>query len=140
MMREGKGGPFGAVIVSGGKIISRGWNEVTTQLDPTAHAEIVAIREACKVLRTFRLETCDIYASCEPCPMCVSAIYWARIRRVFFGAGREDAAHAGFDDGKIYREIALPLSERSLPAQQLLREQALEAFHEWRDCPNKNPY
>ena len=139
-MREGKGGPFGAVVVKDGKIISRGWNEVTTANDPTAHAEILAIREACRMLGTFRLDGCEIYASCEPCPMCLSAIYWARIDRLFFAASRQDAAAAGFDDEFLYREIPLPAGERELPSSQLLREEALAALAEWRTLPGKIPY
>ena len=139
-MREGRGGPFGAVIVKDGQIISRGWNQVTTTNDPTAHAEIVAIREACQKLGTFRLDGCELYASCEPCPMCLSAIYWARIGRVFFAASRQDAATAGFDDELLYREIPLPFDQRKLPTQQLLRELALPAFAEWRAKADKIPY
>ena len=139
-MREGKGGPFGAVVVKDGQIISRGWNEVTTANDPTAHAEIIAIREACRTLGTFRLDGCEIYASCEPCPMCLSAIYWARLSRMFFAATRQDAAAAGFDDEFLYREIPLPADERELPSSQLLREEALAALAEWRTLPGKIPY
>src|SRR6266850_8149344 len=113
-MREGRGGPFGAVIVKEGRVISRGWNAVTTTNDPTAHAEITAIREACRKLGTFRLDGCDLYASCEPCPMCLSAIYWARIDRVYFASTRKDAAGIGFDDDFIYQQIPLDLSARSL--------------------------
>jgi tRNA(Arg) A34 adenosine deaminase TadA len=139
-MREGRGGPFGAVVVKDGQIIGRGWNEVTTANDPTAHAEVMAIREACRKLGTFRLDGCELYASCEPCPMCLSAIYWARIGRMFFAATRQDAAAAGFDDEFLYREIPLPLAERKLPTVQLLREPALAAFAEWRAKPDKIPY
>ena len=139
-MREGRGGPFGAVIVKDGQIISRGWNEVTTTNDPTAHAEIVAIREACRKLGTFRLDGCELYTSCEPCPMCLSAIYWARIDRLFFAATRQDAAGAGFDDEFLYHEIPLPFDQRQLPTQQLLWEQALPAFAEWRAKADKIPY
>ena len=139
-MREGRGGPFGAVIAKDGQIISRGWNEVTTANDPTAHAEIVAVREACRRLGTFRLDGCELYASCEPCPMCLSAIYWARIDRLFFAATRQDAAAAGFDDEILYREIPLPFDQRKLPIRQLLREQALPAFAEWQAKPDKIPY
>lgn len=139
-MREGRGGPFGAVIVKDGRILSQGSNEVTTSNDPTAHAEIVAIREACKILGTFRLDGCDIYTSCEPCPMCLSAIYWARISRIYYAATRQDAAAAGFDDDFLYQEIPRPIADRRLPAQQLLREQALTAFAEWRAKPDRIPY
>jgi len=139
-MREGRGGPFGAVIVQDGRVISRGSNAVTTANDPTAHAEIVAIRAACRKLGTFRLDGCELYASCEPCPMCLSAIYWARIGRLFFAATRQDAAAAGFDDEFLYREIPLPFDQRKLPTQQLFREQALPAFAEWRAKADKIPY
>jgi len=139
-MREGRGGPFGAVVVKDGRIISRGWNEVTTTNDPTAHAEVVAIREACRALQTFRLDGCELYASCEPCPMCLSAIYWARIDRLYFAATRQDAAAAGFDDEFLYREISLPIAERRLPTRQMLREPALTAFAEWKSRPDKILY
>jgi tRNA(Arg) A34 adenosine deaminase TadA len=139
-MREGRGGPFGAVIVKDGQILSRGWNEVTTSNDPTAHAEIVAIREACWALKTFRLDGCELYASCEPCPMCLSAIYWARLDRLYFAANRQDAAAAGFDDEILYREIPLPIAERRLPTCQMLREPALAAFAEWKMRTDKILY
>ena len=139
-MREGRGGPFGAVIVKDGQIISRGWNEVTTANDPTAHAEVGAIRAACRKLGTFRLDGCELYASCEPCPMCLSAIYWARIDRLFFAATRQDAAAAGFDDEFLYHEIPLPFDQRKLATQQVLREQALPALAEWRAKADKIPY
>lgn len=140
MMRRGKGGPFGAVVVCGDKIVGRGCNLVTSVNDPTAHAEIVAIRQACKKLRTFRLDDCDLYTSCEPCPMCLSAIYWARIRRVFFGNTRKDAAKIAFDDEQIYREVALPLGRRQLEMKQFLRNEALKAFVEWEKKPDKVRY
>jgi len=139
-MREGRGGPFGAVVVKDGQILSRGWNEVTTTNDPTAHAEVVAIREACRALKTFRLDGCELYASCEPCPMCLSAIYWARLDRLFFAASRQDAAAAGFDDELLYREIPLPVGERCLPTLQMLRDPALAAFAEWKERPDKILY
>jgi tRNA(Arg) A34 adenosine deaminase TadA len=139
-MREGKGGPFGAVVVKDGQILSRGWNEVTSANDPTAHAEIRAIREACRKLGTFRLDDCELYASCEPCPMCLGAIYWARLGRLFFAATRQDAAAAGFDDELLYREIPLPFDQRQLPTRQILREQALPAFAQWRAKVDKIPY
>jgi guanine deaminase len=131
MMRRGNGGPFGAVVVRKGKIISRGCNQVTSTNDPTAHAEMVAIREACKRLKTFQLDDCDLYTSCEPCPMCLSAIYWARFRNVFYANTRKDAARIDFDDDFIYREVALPLGKRKLKLKQLLRKEALVAFKEW---------
>src|SRR5215510_11805516 len=124
MMRRNKGGPFGAVVVKGAKIVGRGHNQVTSSNDPTAHAEIVAIRDACRRLRTFDLNGCDLYTSCEPCPMCLSAIYWARLRRVYFGNNRRDAARIGFDDEWIYREVALPLRRRHIPMQPLMRKEA----------------
>jgi tRNA(Arg) A34 adenosine deaminase TadA len=140
MMRRGKGGPFGAVVVRSGKIVGRGCNQVTSLNDPTAHAEIIAIRAACQRLRTFRLDDCDLYTSCEPCPMCLSAIYWARIRKVFFGNTRRDAARIAFDDELIYHEIALPIRKRKLVMRELLRSEALEAFTEWRKKEDKVQY
>ena len=131
-MRRNQGGPFGALIVKSGRIVSRGWNRVTSANDPTAHAEIVAIRGACRQLKTFRLLGCDLYASCEPCPMCLAAIHWARIRTIYFANTRHDAARIGFDDEFIYREVALPISRRRLPMKQLLRDEALAAFAEWK--------
>jgi tRNA(Arg) A34 adenosine deaminase TadA len=139
-MRAGAGGPFGAVVVRDGEILGRGWNQVTSTNDPTAHAEVVAIREACRRLGRFHLDGCEIYASCEPCPMCLSAIYWARLERLYFAATREDAAAAGFDDARIYREIPKPVAERGLPSVQLLRDQALPAFVEWKAKLDKMPY
>src|SRR3954462_2676689 len=131
MMRRGKGGPFGAVVVRGDKIVGRGGNQVTSTNDPTAHAEIVAIRDACKRLKTFQLDDCELYTSCEPCPMCLSAMYWARLRAVFYGNTRRDAAKIAFDDDFIYREVALPIRKRKLAMTQLLRNEALAAFIEW---------
>ena len=139
-MHRGEGGPFGAVVVKDGEILGRGWNQVTRSNDPTAHAEIVAIREACRRLNNFRLEGCELYASCEPCPMCLSAAYWARICRLFFAATRRDAAEAGFDDEMIYQEIPLPPSNRVLPTVQFLRDPALAAFVGWRAKPDRIPY
>ena len=140
MMRRGKGGPFGAVIVQDGKIVGRGCNQVTSANDPTAHAEIVAIREACQRLKTFQLDDCDLYTSCEPCPMCLSAIYWARLSSVFYGNTRQDAAKINFDDDFIYREVALPLGKRTLKLKQLLHKKALAAFAEWQRKPDKILY
>ena len=137
---EGKGGPFGAVIVKDGKIISRGANQVTSSNDPTAHAEVVAIRNACKILDTFQLDGCDLYTSCEPCPMCLGAIYWARPARLFYANTKADAAAIQFDDQFIYEEIALPLGERKLFTKQLLREEALEAFRLWQESNAKVEY
>jgi tRNA(Arg) A34 adenosine deaminase TadA len=134
------GGPFGAVIVKNGKIIGRGVNTVTTNNDPTAHAEVNAIREACENLNTFRLEGCDIYSSCEPCPMCLGAIYWARPRKLFFATSREDAAKAGFDDAEIYKELELPFAKRKLPTEQLMKSEGEEIFKTWIDCEFKTEY
>ncbi len=139
-MRRGQGGPFGAVVARRGKIIARGSNLVTSINDPTAHAEIVAVRRACAKLQTFHLEDCDLYTSCEPCPMCLSAIYWAHIRRVFYGTTRKDAAKIAFDDAFLYREVALPIRQRKLAMQQLLRSEALAAFAEWEKKPDRVPY
>jgi guanine deaminase len=130
-VREGRGGPFGALVVRDDDVIARGANQVVATLDPTAHAEIVAIRAACLVLGSFQLEGCEIYSSCEPCPMCLAAIYWARPARLFFAAAKDDAAAVGFDDSFIYSEIAKPLDGRKLPVRQLMREQAKRAFDEW---------
>jgi guanine deaminase len=130
-LQTGDGGPFGAVIVHNGEIIAEGRNLVVAGNDPTAHAEVVAIREACRRLGRFHLEDCDIYASCEPCPMCLGAIYWARLRRLFFAADREDAARAGFDDSTIYQEIPLPSAERSIPTERIMKDDAAEVFSEW---------
>jgi guanine deaminase len=139
-MARGAGGPFGAVIVRGNTVVGRGWNKVTSANDPTAHAEIVAIRAACRRLQTFQLDECELYASCEPCPMCLSAIYWARLRRVWFGNTRRDAARIGFDDDFLYREVARPLSRRKLPMRQLLPDEARAAFTAWEAKSDKIRY
>lgn len=139
-MRANQGGPFGAVIVRNREIVGRGWNQVTSSNDPTAHAEVVAIRDACKNLNTFKLEECDLYTSCEPCPMCLAASYWARLRKVYFGNTRKDAADIGFDDEFLYQQIALPIAARSLTLEQCCGDEALRAFLEWRDKPDKIPY
>jgi len=130
-VRSGGGGPFGAVIVKDGRIIAEGANRVTTSHDPTAHAEIVAIRNACAALRDFSLAGCEIYTSCEPCPMCLGAIYWARLDRIHYGNGRADAARIGFDDAFLYDEIPLPLDRRRIPTGQLLSDEAQAAFTAW---------
>lgn len=130
-MRTGQGGPFGAVIVKNGEIIATGCNQVTSTHDPTAHAEVVAIRNACKVLRTWQLNGCELYTSCEPCPMCLGAIYWARPDRVFYASTKADAAAIDFDDQFIYDELAVPMAKRQIPMMQLLRDEALVAFQEW---------
>ncbi len=139
-MRDDHGGPFGAVVVRKDKIIGRGWNRVTSTNDPTAHAEILAIRDACKRLKTFRLDDCELYTSCEPCPMCLSAIYWARFKKVFYANTRKDAAKIKFDDDLIYREVSRPITRRKIPMKQLLRKEALKAFAEWNDKPDKIRY
>jgi len=136
-MRRGKGGPFGAVVVRGGQIIGRGWNQVTSRNDPTAHAEVAAIRAACRRLKTFQLEDCELYVSCEPCPMCLGAIYWARIKKVYYANTRKDAAGIGFDDDFIYAEVSRPISERKLRMKQMMRAEALAAFNEWKKKPDK---
>ncbi|HEY3971791.1 MAG TPA: nucleoside deaminase [Candidatus Sulfotelmatobacter sp.] len=135
-----RGGPFGAVIVKNGSVVAEGANRVTTTNDPTAHAEIVAIREACAKVGGFELRDCEIYTSCEPCPMCLGAIYWARIARVYFGNLAADASRIGFDDSFIYAELAQPLPQRSIPMIQMMREQALAAFRAWQERLDKIPY
>ena len=130
-VRSGKGGPFGAIVVKDGRVIATGTNLVTSANDPTAHAEVNAIREACRALGTFQLTGCEIYTSCEPCPMCLGAIYWARPDRVFFAATASDAAEAGFDDSFIYEELKRPHTERRIPFEPLMRETGLEPFREW---------
>jgi tRNA(Arg) A34 adenosine deaminase TadA/CheY-like chemotaxis protein len=139
-MDENCGGPFGAVIVKGGKIIGEGWNCVTSTNDPTAHAEMVAIRAAAAANKNFKLEGCEIYTSCEPCPMCLSAIYWARIDKIFYANLREDAERIGFDDAFLYAEVALPENKRSLPAYRLLREEAKIVFENWQKKQDKTAY
>ncbi len=134
------GGPFGALIVKGDRVISTSGNHVTRHNDPTAHAEIEAIRRACKELDTFSLEGCTLYSSCEPCPMCLGAIYWARLDKVVFAASKEDAKGAGFDDSFIYEELRKPIQERNIPTYQILREEALEAFNKWEDTEDKIDY
>jgi len=138
--RSVRGGPFGAVVVRGTGIIAEAANEVTIRKDPTDHAETIAIRKACETLNTFELRGCDLYASCEPCPMCLGAIHWARIDRVFFASSAEDASQHGFDDSAIYREIAKPVHQREIPMVQIRRDEALVAFHIWHATPNKTPY
>ena len=130
-VRDGRGGPFAAVVVKDGHVIATGANRVTSTNDPTAHAEMTAIREACHVLGKFQLTGCDIYTSCEPCPMCLGAIYWARPDRVFFAATAKDATAAGFDDSFIYDELKLPRAERRIPLEQLMSEVALKPFQAW---------
>jgi tRNA(Arg) A34 adenosine deaminase TadA len=139
-VRSGQGGPFGAVVVRDGAIVAEGVNRVTATNDPTAHAEVVAIREACRKLGLFELKDCELYTSCEPCPMCLGAIYWARLSRVYFGGLAEDANHAGFDDFSIYREFAQPHSARTIPMTQMMRNEALAAFRAWNKTSHKIPY
>ena len=139
-VRSGSGGPFAALVVRNGSILATGTNQVTALLDPTAHAEVVAIRAACQTARNFQLADCELYTTCEPCPMCMGAIYWARLVKVYYANTREDAARIGFDDSLIYDQLALPPGERKIPMVQLMREQALEAFREWEQSPAKVKY
>ena len=139
-MTTGQGGPFGSLVVRDGEIVGRGCNQVTSTNDPTAHAEVVAIRDACRNLGTFQLEGCTLYASCEPCPMCLGAIYWARPSRIVYGALHSDAAGAGFDDQFIYEELDKPREERKIPMQQRLREEANAIFDEWVALEKRIPY
>jgi guanine deaminase len=139
-MEAGFGGPFGAVIVRDGEIIARGYNNVLVSNDPTAHAEVDAIRKACALLGTYQLGDCELYTSCEPCPMCLGAIYWARPKAVYFGNTKEDAAAIGFDDQFIYHEIELPFDKRAIPMYPLLREEAQESFRAWMAKPDRADY
>lgn len=139
-MRAMDGGPFGAVVVRNGEIIARGWNKVTSTNDPTAHAEVVAIRTAAAEAGTFSLEGCVLYTSCEPCPMCLASAYWARMERIVFAADRFDAAAAGFDDEQFYAEFGLPIHERRIRTEQVLKEAAVKVFDEWRELPDKVLY
>ncbi|MBA3674669.1 MAG: nucleoside deaminase [Chitinophagaceae bacterium] len=139
-VRNNEGGPFGCVIVKDDIIIGRGNNKVTSSNDPTAHAEVVAIRDACKNLGTFQLEGCEIYTSCEPCPMCLGAIYWARPKAVYFANTRQDAANIGFDDSMIYEELGIDLDKRKIPIINIGREDALKVFEEWQKKEDKIKY
>jgi tRNA(Arg) A34 adenosine deaminase TadA len=139
-VRSGHGGPFGAVIVKNGQTLAEGTNNVTSANDPTAHAEIVAIREACRKLASFQLDGCELYTSCEPCPMCLGAIYWARPAHIYYGASAADAAAAQFDDAFIFREIAQPTRLRQIPMTQVMRDEALVAFRAWLDKPDRIRY
>lgn len=134
------GGPFGAVIVKDGKIIATGTNRVTANCDPTAHAEVSAIRNACAKLQDFKLTGCTVYSSCEPCPMCLSALYWAGVEKIFYGNTKEDAKAINFDDSFIYDQIALDYSERSIPCINFMRDKALEGFKAWEEKEDKTPY
>ncbi|MDQ6755559.1 MAG: nucleoside deaminase [Bacteroidota bacterium] len=139
-VRSNEGGPFGCVIVKDDKIVGRGNNKVTSSSDPTAHAEIVAIRDACKNLNAFQLEGCEVYTSCEPCPMCLGAIYWARPKVVYFANSRQDAANIGFDDSMIYEELGIDFDKRKIPIINLGREDALKVFEEWLKKEDKIKY
>lgn len=137
---DNNGGPFGAVIVKDGEIIARGVNRVTSSNDPTAHAEVNAIRDAAAHLGTFDLQGCEIYSSCEPCPMCLGAIYWARLDKLYFANTKLDAKNIDFDDSFIYEELDLPIEKRKIPTKQILREEALEAFNRWKNKTDKIEY
>lgn len=139
-MKRNEGGPFGAIVVKNGQIIGRGNNQVTSSNDPTAHAEIVAIREACRHLNSFQLDDCELFTSCEPCPMCLGAIYWARPSQVFYACTRHDASQAGFDDSFIYEEIQADIHDRKIPMTQLRREDALRLFEEWKAKEDRVSY
>ena len=135
-----EGGPFGCIIVKDGQIIGKGNNKVTSTNDPTAHAEVMAIREACKTLNSFQLDDCVVYTSCEPCPMCLGAIYWARPKKVYYGCNKTDAAKIGFDDNFIYKELDLKPGNRSIPFEQINKETAMRAFQAWEDKEDKIEY
>jgi guanine deaminase len=139
-VHSGRGGPFGSVIVRNGQIIAEGTNRVTSTNDPTAHAEVLTIRQACAKLGVFELKDCELYTSSEPCPMCLGAIYWARLSSIFFANSAEDAARIGFDDSFIYAELKLTFSERRIPAIQMMREEALAGFRAWAEKPDKIAY
>lgn len=139
-VHSGRGGPFAALVVKDGRIVAEGANQVTSSNDPTAHAEINAIRAACQTLGSFQLSGCEIYTTCEPCPMCFGAIYWARPDRVYFGGNSADAAAAGFDDAFIYQQLGLNPGQRTLPFFPLMREEALECFRAWREKPDRIHY
>lgn len=139
-MEKGLGGPFGAIVVKEGKIVGKGYNQVTSLNDPSAHAEIVAIRDACENLNTYHLENCELYSSCEPCPMCMGAIYWARIEKVFYGNSNHDANKAGFIDKFILDEFCLPPDKRKIAMQQMMQTQAKEAFVKWLEKEDKKEY
>lgn len=139
-MDKNIGGPFGAVIVKNGKIIGEGKNSVTSTNDPTAHAEIIAIRNACKNLDSFQLSNCEIYCTCEPCPMCLGAIYWARIHKIYYAANRTQAAEGGFDDEFIYNQISLAPEKRSIESLHIMESHGIEVFKHWIEKPDKTPY
>ena len=137
---QNNGGPFGAIVVKNGKIVGTGYNQVTATNDPTAHAEVMAIRDACKNLKTFQLDGCELYTSCEPCPMCLGAIYWARPDKIYYGCTKDDAAAIAFDDAFIYEELKIPLAQRTIPMLALSREAALKAFELWENNTKKITY
>lgn len=137
---QGRGGPFGAVVVKDGVVIASGVNQVTASNDPTAHAEIVAIRNACQALGTFRLTDCDVYTSCEPCPMCLAALYWSHCRAIYYGNDASDAARIGFDDSFLYEEVKKPLAQRAIPIQRMLAEEARSSFDAWVASPYRVEY
>ena len=139
-MLNNKGGPFGCIIVKDDIVIGRGFNKVTSSNDPTAHAEVVAIRDACKNLKSFQLEDCEIYTSCEPCPMCLGAIYWARPKVIYFANNREDAANAGFDDSMLYDEMKCSIADRKIPISSLGRDEAIKVFEAWKLNTKKVEY
>jgi guanine deaminase len=139
-MQQGFGGPFGAIVVKDGQIVSEGWNAVTSSNDPTAHAEVQAIRKACEKLKSYQLDGCVLYTSCEPCPMCLGAIYWARPEKIYYSATREIAADAGFDDAFIYDEIPKAPSERKFPLEHIVLPEAQQAFDAWKSKSDKKPY
>ena len=139
-VRAGRGGPFAALVVRDGAVVASGTNRVTSANDPTAHAEVVAIRAACQALGHFQLDGCDFYTTCEPCPMCLGAIYWARLARVFYGCTREDAARAGFDDAFIYEELTQPVAARQIPMVQRMRREAQRTFDAWRRYEDRVEY
>jgi guanine deaminase len=139
-VRSGRGGPFAALVVKDGRIVGEGTNCVTASNDPTAHAEVVAIRTACTTLDAFQLDGCDLYTTCEPCPMCLGAIYWARPARVYFGSSAADAAAVGFDDAFIYQQIALPLEERKIPFLEIMREESLACLRAWSEKKDRIDY
>jgi guanine deaminase len=139
-VRSGRGGPFAALVVKDGRIVGEGTNRVTASNDPTAHAEVVAIRAACEAMGTFQLDGCDVYTTCEPCPMCLGAIYWARPARVYFACTAADAATAGFDDAFIYQQLRMPLAERKIPFLEIMREESLACFRAWADKKDRIDY
>ncbi|MBC5992138.1 nucleoside deaminase [Pontibacter cellulosilyticus] len=139
-MKAGFGGPFGAVVVCNNEIIARGYNNVLSSNDPTAHAEVDAIRKACQALGVYQLTDCELYTSCEPCPMCLGAIYWARLKKVYYGNTRQDAAAVGFDDDFIYEELNIPIENRQIPMHQMLPQEASQAFKEWQQKEDKQKY